>query len=168
MLLPDGAQKYISKIFNDDWMRENGFLDEEPGLGTVRDLLARQAGEQRRHRRRRATRCATSSTTLKSLRHQPAPGRSRTASSAASSPRSICCATWSRAAGTLDSHHRRARRERLRDGHARHEDRAAAGRAERRQDRHRRPSARRWSASSPRSTSSISSPSARSKRKTLR
>jgi cystathionine beta-synthase len=39
VLMPDGASKYISKIFNDDWMRENGFLDEEKGLGTVRDLL---------------------------------------------------------------------------------------------------------------------------------
>jgi len=41
VLLPDGASKYISKIFNDDWMRENGFLEgEEKGFGTVRDLLA--------------------------------------------------------------------------------------------------------------------------------
>jgi cystathionine beta-synthase len=40
VLLPDSAQKYLSKIFNDDWMRENGFMGEEPGLGTVRDLLA--------------------------------------------------------------------------------------------------------------------------------
>jgi cystathionine beta-synthase len=40
VLMPDGASKYISKIFNDDWMRENGFLEEEKGLGTVRDLLA--------------------------------------------------------------------------------------------------------------------------------
>ncbi|WP_044247375.1 cystathionine beta-synthase [Chondromyces apiculatus] len=39
VLLPDSASKYISKIFNDDWMRENGFLEEEKGLGTVRDLL---------------------------------------------------------------------------------------------------------------------------------
>jgi cystathionine beta-synthase len=39
VLMPDSASKYISKIFNDDWMRENGFLDEEKGLGTVRDLL---------------------------------------------------------------------------------------------------------------------------------
>jgi cystathionine beta-synthase len=39
VLMPDGASKYISKIFNDDWMRENGFLAEERGLGTVRDLL---------------------------------------------------------------------------------------------------------------------------------
>jgi cystathionine beta-synthase len=40
VLMPDGASKYISKIFNDDWMRENGFLEEEKGLGTVKDLLA--------------------------------------------------------------------------------------------------------------------------------
>jgi cystathionine beta-synthase len=43
VLLPDSAQKYLSKIFNDDWMRENGFLDAEPGLGTVRDLLQGKA-----------------------------------------------------------------------------------------------------------------------------
>jgi len=40
ILLADSAQKYLSKIFNDDWMRENGFLEEEQGLGTVRDILA--------------------------------------------------------------------------------------------------------------------------------
>jgi cystathionine beta-synthase len=39
VLLPDSAAKYLSKIYNDEWMRENGFLEEEPGLGTVRDLL---------------------------------------------------------------------------------------------------------------------------------
>lgn len=39
VFLCDGGQKYVSKIFNDDWMRENGFLDEEPGLGTVADVL---------------------------------------------------------------------------------------------------------------------------------
>jgi cystathionine beta-synthase len=44
VLLPDGAAKYISKIFNDDWMRENGFLEDAPGLGTVNDLLARKNG----------------------------------------------------------------------------------------------------------------------------
>src|SRR4051812_19717786 len=44
VLLPDSAQKYLSKIFNDDWMRENGFLDDQPGLGTVRDLLQGKAG----------------------------------------------------------------------------------------------------------------------------
>ena len=40
VFLCDAGQKYVSKIFNDDWMRENGFLEEEKGLGTVRDLLA--------------------------------------------------------------------------------------------------------------------------------
>ena len=40
VFLCDAGQKYVSKIFNDDWMRENGFLDEQPGLGTVRDILA--------------------------------------------------------------------------------------------------------------------------------
>lgn len=47
VLLPDAASKYISKIFNDDWMRENGFLDEQPGLGTVKDLLAQKGGGQK-------------------------------------------------------------------------------------------------------------------------
>ena len=39
VLMADAASKYISKIFNDEWMRENGFLEEEKGLGTVRDLI---------------------------------------------------------------------------------------------------------------------------------
>ena len=38
-LLCDHGVKYMSKIFNDDWMRENGFLDDEPGIGTVADIL---------------------------------------------------------------------------------------------------------------------------------
>jgi cystathionine beta-synthase len=46
VLLPDSAQKYLSKIFDDEWMRSNGFLDEEDPLGTVRDLLAHK--QQRR------------------------------------------------------------------------------------------------------------------------
>ncbi len=44
-LLPDGAGKYLSKIFNDDWMRENGFLEPEPSLGTVRELLGAKYGK---------------------------------------------------------------------------------------------------------------------------
>ncbi len=39
VLLPDGAAKYLSKIFNDQWMQQNGFLDEQPGLGVVADVL---------------------------------------------------------------------------------------------------------------------------------
>jgi cystathionine beta-synthase len=39
VFLCDGGHKYMSKIFNDDWMRENGFLAESPGIGTVHDLI---------------------------------------------------------------------------------------------------------------------------------
>ena len=39
VFLCDGGQKYVSKIFNDEWMRENGFLEDQPGLGTVKDVL---------------------------------------------------------------------------------------------------------------------------------
>src|SRR5260370_582556 len=42
VLLPDSAQKYLSKIFDDEWMRSNGFLEEEDPLGTVRDLLTQK------------------------------------------------------------------------------------------------------------------------------
>jgi len=39
VLLPDSAQKYLSKIFDDNWMRQNGFLEPDP-IGTVADLIA--------------------------------------------------------------------------------------------------------------------------------
>lgn len=39
----DSAQKYLSKIFNDDWMRENGFLEEEKGIGLVADIIKGQS-----------------------------------------------------------------------------------------------------------------------------
>ena len=44
MLLPDGAGRYLSKIFNDTWMREGGYLDPEIGQETVADILARRPG----------------------------------------------------------------------------------------------------------------------------
>ena len=40
VLLPDSSQKYLSKIFDDNWMRDNGFLDTEDPLGTVSDIFA--------------------------------------------------------------------------------------------------------------------------------
>ncbi len=46
VMLPDSAAKYLSKIFNDEWMRENGFLEEEPGLGTIRELLRNKGGDE--------------------------------------------------------------------------------------------------------------------------
>ena len=39
VLLPDSGGFYLSKVFNDNWMRENGFLDPDTGFGTIRDLL---------------------------------------------------------------------------------------------------------------------------------
>jgi cystathionine beta-synthase len=38
VLFPDSGNRYMGKVFNDDWMREQGFLDR-PSLGTVADLL---------------------------------------------------------------------------------------------------------------------------------
>jgi cystathionine beta-synthase len=49
VFLADAGHKYMSKIFNDDWMRENGFLEEAPGIGTVKDILAsKDGGKERR------------------------------------------------------------------------------------------------------------------------
>jgi len=45
VLLPDGAAKYLSKVFNDDWLRENGFLEDSDTLGTVTQLLQQRGGE---------------------------------------------------------------------------------------------------------------------------
>ncbi len=39
VLLPDAGGRYASKIFNDDWMRDNGYLDSSFNV-MVRDVLA--------------------------------------------------------------------------------------------------------------------------------
>lgn len=39
VLFPDSGDRYLSKVFNDDWMRENGFLESRMDLGTARDIL---------------------------------------------------------------------------------------------------------------------------------
>jgi cystathionine beta-synthase len=39
VLFPDTGRGYLSKVFNDDWMRENGFLDRLATPARVRDLL---------------------------------------------------------------------------------------------------------------------------------
>jgi cystathionine beta-synthase len=41
VLLPDSGSRYLSKIFDDNWMRENGFLEQ----ASVGDLLANRTGE---------------------------------------------------------------------------------------------------------------------------
>ncbi len=37
VILPDSGRSYLSKIFNDDWMRQNGFLEQFPAR-TVREV----------------------------------------------------------------------------------------------------------------------------------
>jgi cystathionine beta-synthase len=43
VFLEDSASRYLSTLFNDDWMRENGFAEPETALGTVAELLANRA-----------------------------------------------------------------------------------------------------------------------------
>jgi cystathionine beta-synthase len=42
VVLPDGGRSYLSKVFNDDWMRQYGFLDRPAGL-TAGDVLRRKS-----------------------------------------------------------------------------------------------------------------------------
>ncbi|WP_157249380.1 cystathionine beta-synthase [Nonomuraea typhae] len=42
VLLPDGGRGYLSKIFNDDWMADYGFLTTSSEEGLVVDVLARK------------------------------------------------------------------------------------------------------------------------------
>jgi cystathionine beta-synthase len=42
VIMCDSAARYMSKIFNDDWMRENGFLEEDWAEGTIEDLMAQK------------------------------------------------------------------------------------------------------------------------------
>jgi len=39
VLLPDSGSRYLSKIFDDKWMRENGFLESEWGELSLREVL---------------------------------------------------------------------------------------------------------------------------------
>jgi cystathionine beta-synthase len=38
-IFPDSGTRYLSKFYNDEWMKDNGFLEEKVFLGTVKDLL---------------------------------------------------------------------------------------------------------------------------------
>ncbi|MCA9242606.1 MAG: pyridoxal-phosphate dependent enzyme [Phycisphaerales bacterium] len=39
VIIPDSGSRYISKVYDDEWMRDNGYLDRDDRMGTVRDLL---------------------------------------------------------------------------------------------------------------------------------
>jgi cystathionine beta-synthase len=42
VVLPDGGSKYLSKVYNDQWMAESGLLEEAPKLGTILEILDAQ------------------------------------------------------------------------------------------------------------------------------
>src|ERR1022692_3997937 len=44
VLLPDGGRGYLSKIFNDEWMADYGFLTSEPAEPRISDVLEHRAG----------------------------------------------------------------------------------------------------------------------------
>ena len=44
VLLPDGGRGYLSKIFNDEWMASNGFLDRTGATARVREVVASKGG----------------------------------------------------------------------------------------------------------------------------
>lgn len=39
VLFPDGGRSYLSKVYNDNWMREHGFLERPSAEAYVRDIL---------------------------------------------------------------------------------------------------------------------------------
>ncbi|HEX2978970.1 MAG TPA: cystathionine beta-synthase [Anaerolineaceae bacterium] len=43
VILPDGGSRYLSKIFDDNWMRENGFLASEQPPTKVGDVMKRHS-----------------------------------------------------------------------------------------------------------------------------
>ncbi len=43
-VIPDGGRPYMSKVFNDPWMREHGYMAENGGGRTVRELLGDREG----------------------------------------------------------------------------------------------------------------------------
>ncbi len=45
IVLCDSGDRYLSKVFDDDWMKDMGFLDIEQRLGTVREVLKLKGGD---------------------------------------------------------------------------------------------------------------------------
>jgi cystathionine beta-synthase len=48
VLLPDSGRSYLSKVYNDEWMRVNGLLPTTGGITRVADLLAHRHTEEGR------------------------------------------------------------------------------------------------------------------------
>ena len=49
ILLPDNGSRYLSKVYNDKWMEENGFMGESSSMGTLSDLLAGRENRELHH-----------------------------------------------------------------------------------------------------------------------
>jgi len=45
VILPDGGRGYLSKIFNDEWMSDYGFLDSSADEALVRDVMVRKGAQ---------------------------------------------------------------------------------------------------------------------------
>lgn len=46
-MLPDSGSRYLSKMYNDEWMRDNQFFENDSPLGYVRDLLAQRGADRK-------------------------------------------------------------------------------------------------------------------------
>ena len=44
VILPDHGTRYLGKIYNDDWMKDHGFL-EERDYATAKSIISKQSGE---------------------------------------------------------------------------------------------------------------------------
>ena len=42
VILPDSGSRYLSKVYDDDWLRENSFLDDEAAYGRLNDIVQQQ------------------------------------------------------------------------------------------------------------------------------
>jgi len=48
LLLPDHGTRYLAKVYNDQWMRDHGFLDSRT-FGTARDIIQSRNGKESLH-----------------------------------------------------------------------------------------------------------------------
>ena len=46
VILPDSGRNYLSKVFNDKWMEENGFMDSPENMGIVGDIMKKKGKKQ--------------------------------------------------------------------------------------------------------------------------
>jgi cystathionine beta-synthase len=45
VIICDSGDRYLSKLYDDEWMRDMGYLGPRPGLGSVREILEFKGGE---------------------------------------------------------------------------------------------------------------------------